>query len=406
VKSGKNFLEEEKRAKEVIQRIGTFTFEAFREEFYKQKLAEKRKHGLAIKRSVLDVIAEQPSFHTIAKNEGKNKKYGQRKFDRIRSNVNYAAMGQLALAFGDYIKLLEAQERIGTSESYFNTLMNLLKFKNNLRFEDVSVTFLYEYERWMLSRGKSLTTIGIYLRNLRSIFNMQIAENRILQACYPFGKRKYQIPTGANVKKALELSDIKKIYDYSPQLPNENELFARDIWLFGYYSNGINTKDIAYLKYKNIDEDFIIIKREKTKFTTRSKPKNILIPINEDMNAIIERWGNKDKDTDNHIFPILKNGLSAHRKQELVHCFTRMVNNWMKKIAENVGIKKKVVTMTYRHSYATILKRAGVSTDFIKEQLGHNDLQTTENYLDSFELNIKKKFSSNLMAFKNIDFSQ
>jgi integrase/recombinase XerD len=399
------FLMEEKRAKEIIQRIGTFTFQAFKEEFYKHKLAEKIKHGLAKRRPVQDVIREQLSDNMIATNEGKNKKYGQRKFDRIRSNVNYTAMGPLAVAFGDYIRLLEAQERIGTSECYFTTLMNLLRFKSSLRFEDVTITFLYEYERWMLSHGRSLTTIGIYLRALRSIFNMQIAENQIPQACYPFGKRKYQIPTGANVKKALELSDIKKIYDYSPQSENKNEAFAKDIWLFGYFSNGINIKDIAYLKYINIDEDFLIIKREKTKFTTRSKPKNILIPINDDMRAIIERWGNKDKDADNYIFPVLENGLSAHRKRELVQCFTTIVNKWMKKIAENAGIKKKVLTMTYRHSYATVLKRAGVSSEFIKEQLGHTDLQTTENYLDSFELDIKRKFSSNLLAFKEIGIS-
>jgi len=52
----------------------------------------------------------------------KNKKYGIRKFDRIRSNVDYEKMGPLAVAFGDYIKILEAQERIVTSESYFSAL--------------------------------------------------------------------------------------------------------------------------------------------------------------------------------------------------------------------------------------------------------------------------------------------
>lgn len=397
------FLEEEKRAKEVIGRIGTFTFQAFREEFYKDKIGSNRKSDLLKGHMQAGVISEQLKRCSTSQNEGKNKKYGQRKFDRIRSNVNYDEMGPLAVAFGKSIGLLEAQERIGTSESYFSTLTNLLSFKSNLRFEDISVTFLYEYENWMLSREKSYTSIGIYLRNLRTIFNNQIAAKLISQEYYPFGKRKYQIPTGANTKKALELSDIKKIYDYKPQSPNKNEAFARDIWLFGYYSNGINTKDIAYLKFKNIDEDFIIIRREKTKFTTRAKPKNILIPLNDDMNAIIERWGNADKNRDNYIFPVLENGLSAHRRRELVQGFTRLINDWMKKIADNAGIKKKVQTMSYRHSFATVLKRSGASTEFIQESLGHNNPQTTESYLDSFELDIKKAYSSNLMAFKKLD---
>ncbi len=398
------FTKEEERAKEIIKNLGTFTFQAFREEFYKAKLIYKNKkseyqsvhNGNLIPKDITDSsLLPTPS-------EGRNKKYGKRKFDRIRSNVNYEEFGPLSVAFGEYIKLLEMQERIGTSEGYFTTLMNLLRFKKSLRFEDITVKFLYEYEQWMLSLGNSYTALGIYLRNLRSIFNIQIADGHIPATSYPFGKRKYQIPTGANVKKALELLDIKKIYDYQPDPSNNNEAFARDIWFFGYYSNGINPKDIAYLKYQNMDADFIVIRREKSKFTTRAKPKNILIPINEEMRQIMCRWGNPNKSADNYIFPVLTNGLSAHRRYELVQDFTRIVNNWMKRIADQVGIKKRVSTMTWRHSYATILKHSGASTEFIQESLGHTDIRTTENYLDSFDLDIKKKYSNDLMAFKDI----
>jgi integrase/recombinase XerD len=72
------------------------------------------------------------------------------------------------------------------------------------------------------------------------------------------------------------------------------------------------------------------------------------------------------------------------------------------KIAESVGLTKKIVTMTYRHTYATVLKRSGVSPVFIKEQLGHTDLKTTENYLDSFELDIKREYSTHLIKFKEL----
>lgn len=38
-----------------------------------------------------------------------------------------------------------------------------------------------------------------------------------------------------------------------------------------------------------------------------------------------------------------------------------------------------------RHSYATVLKRAGVSTSVICESLGHSSERVTQIYLDSFE---------------------
>ena len=38
-----------------------------------------------------------------------------------------------------------------------------------------------------------------------------------------------------------------------------------------------------------------------------------------------------------------------------------------------------------RHSYATVLKRSGVSTAIISESLGHSSEKVTQIYLDSFE---------------------
>lgn len=395
------FKDEDDRAKRIIKNLGTFTFEAFRDEFYKDCSFRKTKRSR-------DEVAVVPKDHLTSPtrmlliSEGRNKKYGKRLFDRIRSNVDYQKLGPLAVAFGDYIKMLEAQERIGTSEAYFTSLMSLLKFKANLRLEDITVEFLYAFEKWMLSKENSYTTIGIYLRPLRAIINLPKNKIYSKEEYYPFGKGKYIIPTGTTIKKALDLSEIKKIYDYQAQTEHPNEMFSRDIWLFGYYSNGINPKDIAHLKYRNLDEDFIIILREKTRFTTRAKPKNIVIAINDEMRQIIRKWGNSDRSPENYIFPVLSHGLSAHRRRELVQGFTTLINDWMKRICAHIGIDKKVRTMEYRHTMATVLKRSGASPLFIQEAMGHSDLTTTETYLDSFELDIKKKFANNLMSFKDI----
>ncbi|MFR0893529.1 MAG: tyrosine-type recombinase/integrase [Alistipes onderdonkii] len=43
------------------------------------------------------------------------------------------------------------------------------------------------------------------------------------------------------------------------------------------------------------------------------------------------------------------------------------------------------ITYVARHTFATVLKRSGVSVALISESLGHSDLSTTQIYLDSFE---------------------
>src|SRR6266542_2501135 len=120
------------------------------------------------------------------------------------------------------------------------------------------------------------------------------------------------------------------------------------------------------------------------------------------MKAIIDRWGNKNKSANNYIFPILENSLSPQRQYELIQNFVSFINDWMKRILKNLGIDKKATTYVARHTFSTVLKRSGASTEFIQEALGHSDLKTTENYLDSFDKETKKEFAHRLSAFKKI----
>jgi integrase/recombinase XerD len=77
----------------------------------------------------------------------------------------------------------------------------------------------------------------------------------------------------------------------------------------------------------------------------------------------------------------------------------------MRKIKTKLGIEKKVTTYVARHTFSTVLKRSGVSTEFIQESLGHTDIRTTENYLDSFEKDVKREFAGKLTAFKQVNQS-
>lgn len=249
-------------------------------------------------------------------------------------------------------------------------------------------------------KNASKTTVGIYARALRAIFNEAIDRGLISKENYPFGKKKYQIPTGRNIKKALSINDISKFYYYESEISNEGEGKAKDFWLFSYFGNGMNMKDIALLKYKNIQGDYIVFERAKTERTRRSSPKPITIYITTEMHEIMAKWGNFKKSEDGYIFPILEPGVSPVRRKELIQQFVKNTNKWTKRIAEKLGIPFKVTTYTARHSFSTVLKRSGASTEFIAEALGHTDVKTTESYLDSFENDIKKQFALQLSVFK------
>lgn len=307
--------------------------------------------------------------------------------------------GTIGFTYLSYLKKLLQENRISTAVNYSCSYVSLIKFRGNVRFTDITVTFLNQYEQWARQTGMSKSTLGIYLRPLRAMFNEAIEDGVIKRdKCYPFGRRKYQIPTGKNTKKALKLEHIKQIYFFEPTCKSEQQ--ARDYWLFCYFANGINPKDVALLKYKNIQGEYIVFERAKTERTARTDPKQITVYINDDIAAIMERWGNKEKSRDNYIFPVLIQGVSPLRQYELIQLFTRFINDWMAKICDSLKIDKKATTIVTRHSFSTIMKNSGASTEFIQEALGHTNKRTTENYLDSFEKEIKKEFSAKLSAFK------
>jgi integrase/recombinase XerD len=309
--------------------------------------------------------------------------------------------GTIFFTYLGFIKKVIMEGRISSAMYYHCSYVSLKKFRGNVRFEEITVPFLNEYENWLANRNISKTTIGMYLRPLRTIFNEAIEEGIIKrEKCYPFGRRKYRIPASKNTKKALDLNDLKKIYYYDCDPHNESEQKAKDFWLFSYFGNGMNPKDIAGLKYKNIHGEYLVFERSKTERALRNDPKPITVFINDDMKTIIERWGNKDKSPNNYIFPVMESGISPLRQYELMQLFVSFINDWMKRILKNLGIDKKATTYVARHTFSTVLKRSGASTEYIQEALGHSNIKTTENYLDSFDMEVKKEFAQRLISFK------
>jgi len=87
---------------------------------------------------------------------------------------------------------------------------------------DITPAFLKDYHASNTQKiiddktvGLSDTTIGIYVRSLRAVYNYAISLGIIKRdEMYPFGKRQYIIPAGRNIKKALSIAEVKMIHDY------------------------------------------------------------------------------------------------------------------------------------------------------------------------------------------------
>lgn len=303
----------------------------------------------------------------------------------------------VSFGFDKYITNLKLENRIGTAVSYECAKNSLIKFKKDLTFAEITPAFLKKYEKWMLENNNSISTVGIYLRSLRAVYNLQ----NIDKSVYPFGKdkKKYTIPTSKNIKKALTIEEIGKIYNHDVEEGTTKEM-AKDYWLFLYLCNGMNVKDLCLLKWSNIENDMIFYQRAKTARNQR-EAKKIVIALKAESKEILNKWGCPSINNDEYIFPHLNDEMSETKKRSTYQQLTKTINKYMKEIAKEVGINKDITTYYARHSFATVLKRSGANVQMISDLLGHSNIGVTESYLASFENEqIQEKTDSLTAGFK------
>jgi site-specific recombinase XerD len=262
------------------------------------------------------------------------------------------------------------------------------------------VKFLNDYEAWMTEiKGKTLTTVGIYLRGLRVIFNRAIESKAIDREIYPFGSRRYEIPASTNTKKAFNSDQLLKLYQAMPETPEQEK--AKDFWFFSFVCNGMNMKDILHLKWKSLNDGQIEFVREKTKRTKKANSKPIQVPLTDFAKSFIEKYGTTEKKPNGFVFPILSENDNAEMQHAVKLNFIRFVNQHIKKLAKANELNESISTYWARHSFATTAVRKKASMEYVSEALGHSDLKTTRNYFAGFEDQTKKEILNDIVDFMN-----
>src|SRR5690606_15357672 len=258
-----------------------------------------------------------------------------------------------------------------------------------LFFQDVTVRFLNDFEHWMIKeQGRSSTTVGMYLRALRTVFNKAIDAEVIDQEIYPFGSRKYEIPSSTNVKKSLNTQELNTLFKAVPSTPEQE--IARDYWFFSFSCNGMNLKDIINLRWENIHDDQIVFIREKTKRTKKTNIKPIQVPLTAFARDFIKKYGNV-RAGKGLVFPVLDEQMPEEEMHRKKQNFIRYINQHLKKLAIDNGLPKDISTYWARHSFSTAAIRKNASMEYVSEALGHSDLRTTKNYFSGFEDKTKQE---------------
>ena len=290
-------------------------------------------------------------------------------------------------SFNNYIRQqiarLKRLGKIRTSETYTAALRSFNGFMNDkeVLFDQINSDLIAEYEAYLKGRGNSPNTVSFYMRILKSVYNRAVEEG-LTEQRHPFKS----VYTGVEktLKRAISLNHLKRIKGLDLSLkPNLD--FARDMFLFSFYTRGMSFIDMAYLRKKDLQNSILSYRRRKT-------GQQLFIKWEKCMQEIVDKYPVNETE---YLLPIIIQRDVDYRKQYTNE--RHRVNHLLKKIGKQLGLSIPLTMYVGRHSWASVAKSRNVPISVISEGMGHDSENTTQIYLASLDTSVVDKANKKIL---------
>jgi len=309
-----------------------------------------------------------------------------------RSNDTYTAddvVAEFLSPADDYYFIVFAWNLVGqlrrigkrcTADTYSTAVNSFVRFRGaqDIPLDDMDSDLIAAYEAYLKSIGICPNSISFYMRNLRAIYNRAVDKDLTVQR-YPF-KHAY---TGIDktVKRAVPLNVIRQIRDMDLELCPAMD-YARNIFMFSFYTRGMSFVDMAFLKKKDLQNGILSYRRHKTN-------QQLFIKWEKPMQELIDKY---DTTGSPYLLPVIKNNGKDERRQYKSEA--HRINRDLKKIGEQLGLDVPLTTYVARHGWASIAKSKNIPIATISEAMGHDSEHTTRIYLASLDTSVVDKANS------------
>lgn len=289
--------------------------------------------------------------------------------------------------FEEYVSKLEKPK---TREVYNLACRSFCKFYeekiggsvSNFLITDITSEFLQQYTQYMQK-----TSAEVYKRHLRAIYNFAKKKNLIHATENPFAGSIKKVQS-KNI--ALNIEQTEVLFNLQ-NLPAKQQM-AVDFMFLCFMFYGANFADIARLKWSNItkveggiDVNF---KRQKTKSKSNL---NVVIQIRghyERWNTLVQKYSTDKRGKNDYVFYFLSD-ITQNDETTIgnkVETEKRKLLNALDKVCEKYNLPA-VNFNCMRHTFAThAYFESKCDLYSVCQALGHTDIKTTQNYLDSIVL--------------------
>ena len=281
------------------------------------------------------------------------------------------------------IAQLKQLGKIRTSETYTATLKSFMAFRESqdVPLDGISSDMMLLYEAHLKARDVRMNTISFYMRNLRAVYNRAV-EKGLTPQNNPF--RHVYTGVDKTIKRAIPIKEIKALKELDLSLkPSLN--FARDMFMFSFYTRGMSFIDMAYLKKSDLQNGILTYRRRKT-------GQQLSINWEKCMEDIVSKYAQNQTD---YLLPIIKETVNERRQYDNA---LHLVNYHLKDLSSLLKLQRPLTMYVARHSWASAAKAKNIPLSVISEGMGHDSEATTQIYLASLETSVVDKANKMILG--------
>ena len=236
------------------------------------------------------------------------------------------------------IARLKQMGKICTAENYSCTLKSFMQFRGDrdVLLSEIDSDLMQLYEAYLHGKGAVRNTSSFYMRILRAVYNRAL-EKGLMEQRNPF--RHVYTGVDKTVKRAVPLSAIKRMKNLDLSL-HPNLEFARDMFLFSFYTRGMSFVDMAYLRKKDLANGILSYRRRKT-------GQQLFIKWEKCMQEIVDKY---DTESSIYLLPIIKPYSKTDERTQYIYA-GHNINRSLKAIGKELGLSLPLTMYTSRHSW-------------------------------------------------------
>ena len=207
--------------------------------------------------------------------------------------------------------------------------------KNEIPFKDFDALLIRNYNTWLENQKLGRNSISLYIRNLKRVYQLAVADG-IANEQHPFEgvDVSYRVKKEKNKLTPKEVIQLRYM-DVSNLHPSV--IFARDLFIFAVFTNGMTGSDLFYLSKDNIKGDHLT-------YTSKATGKEETVTLNSYLQGIVDKYSTPDTP---YLFPIItsKDPKEQWRQHDAA---IHTINRNLKKVGQIIELSFPL-TLTVAH---------------------------------------------------------